>query len=89
MFVNLIGWSLLGLIIGEIAGRIFRSAGDDPKLDLLVGVAGAVVGGALAGLAGAHSMASFNPWSLAFAPAGAIALLLTWHGFRSFATRRR
>lgn len=87
MFVNLFGWGLIGLIVGVIAGKVFRSGGDDPKLDLLVGILGAVIGGVSAGLAGSGGISSFNPWSLALAPAGAIALLLGWHGFRALATR--
>jgi uncharacterized membrane protein YeaQ/YmgE (transglycosylase-associated protein family) len=87
MFINLIGWALVGLIVGAVAGKVFKAGGDDPKLDLVVGIIGAVIAGLLAGLTTASGVSSFNPWPLAIAPAGAIALLLAWHGFRALATR--
>lgn len=87
MFVNLLGWSLVGLIAGAIAGKMFKSSGDDPKLDLVLGIVGAVIAGVLCGIRSAGGVSSFNAWSLAAAPVGAIALLLVWHGFRSFAAR--
>lgn len=87
MFFNLLGWSLVGLILGAIAGKMFKSHGDDPKLDLVVGIIGAVIGGVLAGVMSLGGVGSFNAWSMAVAPAGAIALLLGWHGFRAITAR--
>lgn len=87
MFANLVGWSLAGLIVGSLAGKVLKPGGDDPKLELLAGIIGAVIAGIFVGLVGAGGVSSFNPWSVAAAPAGAIALLLAWRGFRAFATR--
>lgn len=89
MFVNLICWGVVGLIAGAVAGKMYKSNGDDPKLDLVLGVIGAVIGGVLAGIKSAAGLSSFNAWTLAIAPIGAIALLLAWHSYRSFATGRR
>jgi uncharacterized membrane protein YeaQ/YmgE (transglycosylase-associated protein family) len=77
----------LGLIAGMIAGKLFKSNGDDPKLDLVVGVIGAVIGGVLVGLMGHGGMASFNAWSMLLAAVGALGLLMGWHAFRAFAAR--
>jgi uncharacterized membrane protein YeaQ/YmgE (transglycosylase-associated protein family) len=87
MFFNLLGWSLLGLIAGAIAGKVFKAGGDDPKLNLVIGVIGAVTAGVLSGVRSTGGLANFNAWTLAIAPVGAIALLLIWHTFRSFAAR--
>lgn len=87
MFFNLLAWSLVGLIAGAVAGKMFKSNGDDPKLDFVLGIVGAIIGGVLAGMRSTGGLSNFNAWSLAIAPIGAIALLLVWHGFRSFAAR--
>jgi uncharacterized membrane protein YeaQ/YmgE (transglycosylase-associated protein family) len=87
MFFNLLAWGILGLIAGSIAGKMFKAGGDDPKLDLVIGVVGAVIAGVLAGFRSTGGLANFNAWSVAVAPVGAIALLVVWHGFRSFTAR--
>jgi uncharacterized membrane protein YeaQ/YmgE (transglycosylase-associated protein family) len=87
MFVNLLGWSVLGLIAGMIAGKMFKGNGDDPKLDLVIGVLGAVAGGVLGAVMGKAGVASFNVWALMMAAIGAGGILVAWHTVRSFTAR--
>lgn len=70
-----------------IAGKMFKSNGDDPKLDLVVGVIGAVIGGVLMAYLGHQGMASFNSWSVVLAAIGAVGALAAWHAFRALAAR--
>jgi len=70
---GIIGWILIGLIAGAVAGRVVRGRGYGCLVDILVGVAGAFVGGALLG-GFIHGVAGF--WeSLVVALIGAIVLL--------------
>ena len=87
MFVNLVVWSVLGMVAGMIAGKLFKSNGDDPKLDLVVGVIGAVIGGVLMAYLGHNGMATFNAGAMLLAAIGAVAALAAWHAFRALAAR--
>ncbi len=44
-----LGWILVGLIAGAIAGRIVRGRGYGCLVDIIVGIIGAFIGGALLG----------------------------------------
>lgn len=48
MYVYLLSWVVLGALAGLITGRILRGNQYGPLMDLVIGVAGAVVGGFLA-----------------------------------------
>jgi uncharacterized membrane protein YeaQ/YmgE (transglycosylase-associated protein family) len=66
-------WILVGLIAGAVAGRVVRGRGYGCLVDILVGIAGAFIGGALLG-GFIHGVAGF--WeSLVVALIGAIVLL--------------
>ena len=70
-------WILMGLIVGLLAKWIMP--GDDPGgiiLTILLGVAGAFVGGFIGTTLGMGSVTGFNLGSLALAVGGA--LLLLW-----------
>jgi uncharacterized membrane protein YeaQ/YmgE (transglycosylase-associated protein family) len=70
---GIIGWIVVGLIAGAVAGRVVRGRGYGCLVDILVGVAGAFIGGALLG-GFIHGVAGF--WeSLVVALIGAIVLL--------------
>jgi uncharacterized membrane protein YeaQ/YmgE (transglycosylase-associated protein family) len=70
---GIIGWIVIGLIAGAVAGRVVRGRGYGCLVDILVGVAGAFIGGALLG-GFIHGVAGF--WeSLVVALIGAIVLL--------------
>ena len=70
-------WILMGLIVGLLAKWIMP--GDDPGglfLTILLGIAGAFVGGFIGTTLGLGSVTGFNMGSLALAVGGA--LLLLW-----------
>jgi uncharacterized membrane protein YeaQ/YmgE (transglycosylase-associated protein family) len=87
MFLNLICWLAVGVIAGLIASKFVDEGGDDPKLGIALAAAGAVVGGFLCGIFGKIGVNEFNSGAIWVAAIGAAAALLSWHGFRHFASR--
>jgi uncharacterized membrane protein YeaQ/YmgE (transglycosylase-associated protein family) len=84
--MGILSWILLGLIVGVLAKWIMP--GDDPGgliLTILLGVAGAFVGGFIGTRLGLGDVTGFNLGSLALATGGA--LLLLW--VRRWFARRR
>ena len=70
----IIGWIIIGLIAGALAK--FIMPGDDPGgfiITILLGIAGALVGGFLAGLIGIGGGGTI--WTIIIATIGAIILL--------------
>jgi uncharacterized membrane protein YeaQ/YmgE (transglycosylase-associated protein family) len=55
MLFALMWWILVGLIAGWAAGKIMKGSGYGTAMDILLGIVGAVVGGALLGLLGIHA----------------------------------
>jgi uncharacterized membrane protein YeaQ/YmgE (transglycosylase-associated protein family) len=75
--MGLLSWIVLGLVVGILAKWIMP--GPDPGgilITILLGVAGAFVGGFVGSLLGLGSVTGFNLGSLALATGGA--LLLLW-----------
>lgn len=75
--MGLLSWILMGLVVGVLAKWIMP--GPDPGgffLTILLGVAGAFVGGFIGSAVGLGTVTGFNLGSLALAVAGA--LLLLW-----------
>ena len=48
----LLAWIVIGAVVGWGAGRVFQGNGYGPLMDILMGIAGGVVGGFLARVAG-------------------------------------
>jgi uncharacterized membrane protein YeaQ/YmgE (transglycosylase-associated protein family) len=68
-----LGWILVGLIAGALAGRVVRGRGFGCLVDIIVGIAGAFIGGFIVG-AFVQGAAGF--WeSLIVAFIGAVVLL--------------
>lgn len=75
--MGLLSWILLGLVVGLLAKWIMP--GPDPGgliVTVLLGIAGAFVGGWVGTLLGLGTVSGFNVGSLAIATGGA--LLLLW-----------
>jgi uncharacterized membrane protein YeaQ/YmgE (transglycosylase-associated protein family) len=77
--VSIIGWLILGLIAGFIASEVVNKTGEGPVLDIVLGIAGAVVGGFLFSLIGAAPVTGFNIYSMIVAVIGAIVVLFLYH----------
>jgi uncharacterized membrane protein YeaQ/YmgE (transglycosylase-associated protein family) len=74
--MGILSWIVLGLVVGLLAKWIMP--GDDPGglvMTIVLGVAGAFVGGWIATQLGFGSVSGFNIGSLAIAVAGAVLLL--------------
>jgi uncharacterized membrane protein YeaQ/YmgE (transglycosylase-associated protein family) len=74
--MGIITWIIVGLIAGALAKLILP--GDDPGgiiVTILIGIAGAFVGGFVFSLLGGSGATGFNIWSIIVATIGAIILL--------------
>jgi uncharacterized membrane protein YeaQ/YmgE (transglycosylase-associated protein family) len=55
MIFDLIWMVIVGLVAGWAAGKIMKGSGYGPALDIILGIAGAIVGGVLLGVLGIHA----------------------------------
>jgi uncharacterized membrane protein YeaQ/YmgE (transglycosylase-associated protein family) len=65
---------LVGLIAGWAAGKIMKGGGYGPFMDIVLGIAGAVVGGWIMSLLGFYSSSGLIP-SILVAILGAVVLI--------------
>jgi uncharacterized membrane protein YeaQ/YmgE (transglycosylase-associated protein family) len=72
----------LGLIAGFIGSKIVNKRGDGLFLDIILGIVGAIVGGYLFQMFGAHGVTGLNIYSLFVAVIGAILTLVIYHAIR-------
>ena len=75
--MGILSWIILGLVVGVLAKWIMP--GPDPGgtiITILLGIAGALVGGFLGSLVGLGDVSGFNLGSLVLAVGGA--LLMLW-----------
>jgi uncharacterized membrane protein YeaQ/YmgE (transglycosylase-associated protein family) len=83
----IIGWIIIGLIAGALAK--FVMPGDDPGgfiITIILGIAGALVGGFLAGLIGIGGGGTL--WTILIATLGAIILLAIYRAVAGGRTAR-
>jgi uncharacterized membrane protein YeaQ/YmgE (transglycosylase-associated protein family) len=83
LLVGILGWIVIGLIVGFIASKAVNLRGDDPKLGFGAAVGGAVLAGFLYSLISGNGVSAWNTWSIVFAAVGAVAAVVTWHAVRS------
>lgn len=74
MKYGFIGWILIGLIAGWLAGKVTRGRGFGVIADLFLGLIGAVIGGWVFGLIGLTAFGFIG--SLAAATVGAVILVV-------------
>ena len=83
--MGLLSWIVVGLLAGLLAKWIMP--GEDPGgiiVTILVGMAGAAVGGLIVSILGGTGATGFNVWSILVATLGAVILLAL---YRLFARR--
>jgi uncharacterized membrane protein YeaQ/YmgE (transglycosylase-associated protein family) len=69
-------WLIVGAIAGWLAGRVMGTSRQQGLLlDIVVGIAGALIGGFLFSQFGADGATGFNIWSIFVAFTGAVVLL--------------
>ncbi|HXW15734.1 MAG TPA: GlsB/YeaQ/YmgE family stress response membrane protein [Terriglobia bacterium] len=81
--MGIIAWIILGLVAGFIGSKIVNRTGEGILIDIVLGIVGAVVGGWLFSIFGAHGVTGLNLYSLLVAVVGAIVVLLAYHAIRS------
>lgn len=82
--MGILTWILIGLVVGVLAKWVMP--GDDPGgivVTILLGIAGAFVGGWIAGLIGVGSFTGFNIGSIVIAVLGALLLLFVYRKVRA------
>ena len=82
--MGILSWIVIGLIVGALAKWLMP--GPDPGgifVTILLGIAGAFVGGAIASALGLGSFTGFNVGSLVIAVGGAMLLLFGYRKLRS------
>jgi len=80
--MSIIAWVVLGLIAGFIGSKLVNKRGEGLFLDIILGVVGAVVGGWVFSLFGAHGVSGLNLHSLIVAVIGAVLILVVYHAIR-------
>lgn len=84
--MSICGWLVLGGLAGWIASMITnRSDQQGCLMNIIVGIVGAAIGGAVIGIFGGGGVTGFNLWSLIVAVMGAVLLLAAVNFF----TRKR
>ena len=81
--MGLISWLVLGLLVGVVAK--FLMPGKDPGgcvITIILGIAGAFVGGFFSSRIGLGTVSGFNLHSLLIAVGGAILLLVVYRAFK-------
>lgn len=81
--MGVLTWILLGLVVGALAK--FIMPGRDPGglvITILLGIAGALVGGFIGTAVGLGTVTGFNLGSLAIATGGALVLLFGYRAFK-------
>jgi uncharacterized membrane protein YeaQ/YmgE (transglycosylase-associated protein family) len=73
--LTILWWVIVGLIAGWITGKIMKGKGYGVGMDIVLGIAGAIVGGFLMRLVGFHSSGGVF-LTILVAVLGAV--LLTW-----------
>jgi uncharacterized membrane protein YeaQ/YmgE (transglycosylase-associated protein family) len=77
--LSFLAWIILGLVAGFIGSKIVNKRGEGMFLDIILGVVGAIVGGFLFSMFGAHGVTGLNIYSLIVAVIGAIVVLWVYH----------
>ncbi len=77
--MSFLAWIVLGLIAGFIGSKIVNKRGEGIFLDIILGIVGAVVGGWLFSMFGAHGVSGLNLYSILVAIVGAILVLFIYH----------
>jgi uncharacterized membrane protein YeaQ/YmgE (transglycosylase-associated protein family) len=73
--MSIIGWIVLGLLAGWLAGFIMRGGGYGIIGDIILGIIGALVGGFLSSALLGVDVTGFNVQSLVIATLGAIVVI--------------
>ncbi|MDP9162195.1 MAG: GlsB/YeaQ/YmgE family stress response membrane protein [Acidobacteriota bacterium] len=85
--MSFLAWIVLGLLAGFVGSKLVNKTGEGVLLDIVLGIVGAVVGGYLFNMFGAHGVTGLNLYSLFVAVVGAVVVLVLYHAIRGGARR--
>ncbi len=77
--MSILAWLVLGLIAGFIGSKLVNKTGSGLLMDIVLGVVGALVGGFLFNMFGAHGVTGLNIYSMIVAVIGALVVLVIYH----------
>jgi len=77
--MSIIGWMIVGVISGFIASRVVHKQGRGIIPDILLGIAGALLGGLLFKELAAEAVIRLSLYSVVVAIIGAILVLFVYH----------
>ena len=83
MILGILGWVIVGVIVGFVASKLVNLRGDDPRLSIGAAAAGAIVAGVLYSMISRDGVSAWNAWSILFAAVGATVAAVAWHAVRS------
>ena len=87
--MSIVGWIVVGLLAGAIARWVVRDDRSGCIYTMVVGVLGALIGGALMSAIDSRGVDEFSLRSIGVAALGAILLLLVLQGLSGRDRRRR
>ena len=76
--MSIVSWIVLGLIAGFIGSKLVNKTGEGFFLDIVLGIAGVVIGGWLFSVFGMSGVTGLNIYSLIVAVVGAVVFLLAY-----------
>jgi uncharacterized membrane protein YeaQ/YmgE (transglycosylase-associated protein family) len=77
--MSIITWIILGLIAGFIGSKIVDKSGQGMLMDIVLGIVGAIVGGAIFSFFGKTGVTGLNIYSLVVSIIGAVVVLWLYH----------
>lgn len=77
--MSLLGWIFFGLITGFVGSKVVNKRGEGCVLNVVLGIAGACVGGFIFTSIGGLGITGFDLYSMFVAVIGAIVVLLIYH----------
>jgi uncharacterized membrane protein YeaQ/YmgE (transglycosylase-associated protein family) len=85
--MSIVAWVLLGLIAGFVGSKLVNKTGEGVLLDIVLGIVGAIVGGYVFSMFGAHGVTGLNIYSLIVAVIGSVLVLVIYHAVKGSAKR--
>ena len=77
--MSILGWAIFGMITGFVASKVVNRRGEGCIVNMVLGLVGALVGGAIFRGISDFDMFRFNLTSMFVAILGAIIVLFLWH----------
>jgi uncharacterized membrane protein YeaQ/YmgE (transglycosylase-associated protein family) len=81
--MGVFGWIVIGFLAGLAANKLLNRCGEKATIEIVLGIAGAAIGGWLFSRFGSDSATGLRLWDLVVPAAGAMLLLVVWHAARS------